>query len=54
MDNIVLRRSRIVVGLILVLAATMMFLRGEKSYATAGVVALVVLGLASIALSRRK
>jgi hypothetical protein len=49
-----LNKSRFVVGLILVAAAVLMFLLNKEGYATAGAVALGVLGLASIAVSRRK
>jgi hypothetical protein len=49
-----MRTSRFVVGLILVGAAALLLVLGEGTYATAGVVALAVLGLVSIAISRRK
>lgn len=45
--------SRLIVGVILVLAAALMFLVGEGSFSTAGAVALAVLGIISIAISRR-
>lgn len=46
-------RSRLVVGIILVLVAALMFLLGEGTFTTAGAVAPGVLGLASIAVSRK-
>ena len=49
-----MHRSRLIVGLILIAAAALMFVFGEGSYSTAGVIALLVLGLVSIAISRRK
>lgn len=49
-----MRTSRLVVGLILIAAAVILFVLGEGTYATAGAVALGVLGLISVAISRRK
>jgi len=49
-----MRTSRFIVGLILVVAAALLYLFGGESYATAGAVALAVLGLAAIAISRRR
>jgi len=46
-------RSRLVVGIILVLVAALLFLLGEGTFTTAGAVAIGVLGLASIAVSRK-
>ncbi len=48
-----LSQSRLIVGLILVIIAALMFIFGKGSYATAGAVAIAVLGLVSIAISRR-
>jgi len=48
-----LNRSRFVVGLILVAVAVLLFLFGRGAYATAGAVALGLLGLVSVAISRR-
>ena len=48
-----LNRSRFVVGLTLVAVAVLLFLFGRGAYATAGAVALGLLGLVSIAISRR-
>ena len=49
-----MHRSRLIVGLILIAAAALMFVFGKGSYSTAGVIAFLVLGLVSIAISRRK
>jgi hypothetical protein len=49
-----MQKSRLIVGLILIIAAALLFVFGKGSYSTAGVIALLVLGLASIAISRRK
>jgi hypothetical protein len=46
-------RSRFIVGLILVAVAVLMFLSTEGDYATAGAVAIGILGLTSMAISRR-
>lgn len=46
--------SRLVVGLILIVLAVLLLLLGEGAYATSGAVALGVLGLIAIAISRRK
>ena len=51
--NTSLNRSRLIVGLALIIAAALMFVVGEGTFATAGAVALGVLGLASVAISRR-
>ena len=49
-----MQKSRLIVGLILIVAAALMFVFGKGGYSTAGVIALGVLGLVSIAISRRK
>ncbi len=49
-----MRKSRLIVGLILIAAAVLLFVFGEGRYSTSGVVALAVLGLVSVAISRRK
>jgi len=49
-----MQKSRLIVGLILIAAAVLMLVFGRGSYSTAGVIALGVLGLVSIAISRRK
>ncbi len=46
--------SRLIVGLALIVIAVALFLLGRGDYSTAGAVALGVLGLVSIAISRRK
>jgi hypothetical protein len=46
--------SRFVVGLVLIAIAVAIFLFGAGDYSTAGAVALGVLGLVSIAISRKK
>jgi uncharacterized membrane protein len=53
MESTTLNRSRLIVGLILILVAVMMFVLGESRFSTAGAVALGILGLISIAISRR-
>lgn len=45
--------SRSVVGVILVAAAAAVFFLAPGQYSTAGVIALAVVGLTSIAISRR-
>ena len=49
-----MRKSRLIVGLVLIAAAVLMFVFAKGSYSTAGVIALGVLGLVSIAISRKK
>ena len=49
-----LKRSRFIVGVVLVVAAVLMFLFAKGDYSTAGAVAIGVLGLISMAISRRK
>jgi hypothetical protein len=46
--------SRLIVGPILIVAALLLLLLGEGTYATSGAVALGVLGLVAVAISRRK
>lgn len=53
MSNTSLSQSRLVVGLILIAAAALMLILGEGAFATAGAVAIGLLGLTSIAISRR-
>ena len=48
-----MKTSRLIVGLILVAAAALLFFLGTGVYATSGAIALGVLGLVSIAISRR-
>lgn len=49
-----MKTSQLVVGLMLVVVAILLLLLGEGAYATAGAVAFGVLGLITIAISRRK
>ena len=49
-----MKTSRFIVGLILVAVAVLLLLLGEGVYATSGAIAFGVLGLISIALSRKK
>jgi O-antigen ligase len=46
-------KSRFIVGLVLVVIAGLMFLFAKGTYSTAGAIAIGVLGLVSIAISRR-
>ena len=48
-----MKTSRLIVGLILVIAAALLFLLGKDAFATSGAIALGVLGLVSLAISRR-
>ena len=49
-----LSKSRFIVGLILVTTAVLMFLFTKGYYSTVGAIAIGVLGLVSIAISKRK
>ena len=49
-----MKTSRLIVGLILVAVAVLLLVLGEGAYATSGAIAFGVLGLISIALSRKK
>jgi hypothetical protein len=48
-----LNQSRFIIGIILVGIAVLMFLFARGIYSTAGAIAFAVLGLVSIAISRR-
>ena len=48
-----MQKSRFIVGLILIVIAAFLFAFGDGNDATAGVIALGILGLISIAISRR-
>jgi len=48
-----LSQSRFIVGLVLIALAVLLFVFGSGTYTTAGAVALGVLGLVSIAISKR-
>ena len=52
MDDSKLNKSRFIVGIIVVIIAILMFLFGD--YSTAGVIVIFILGLISIAISRKK
>jgi hypothetical protein len=54
MQNSRLNMSRFIVGVILVIAAVLLFLFAKGTYSTAGAVGLGILGLVSIAISRKK
>jgi hypothetical protein len=49
-----LNKSRVIVGIILIVIAVLMFLFVKGDYSTAGAMGIGVLGLVSIAISRRK
>ncbi len=49
-----MQKSRLIVGLILSVAAALMFMFGKGYYSTSGVIAILLLGLVSIAISRKK
>jgi len=49
-----LDKSRFIVGTILIVIAVLMFLFVKGDYSTAGAIGIGVLGLVSIAISRRK
>ena len=54
MKNSQLNKSRFIVGIILVVIAALMFLFAKGDYSTAGAIGIGVLGLISIAISRRR
>jgi hypothetical protein len=54
MKNSQLNYSRFIVGVVLVVIAVLMFLFAEGDTYTAGAIAIGVLGLTSIAISRRR
>jgi hypothetical protein len=49
-----MQRSRFIVGLLSIAMAALILVFGEGDYSIAGVIALGVLGLTMIAISRRK
>ena len=49
-----LNKSRFIVGIVLVVVAVLMFVFAKGDYSTAGAVGIGVLGLVSIAISRRR
>jgi len=48
-----LRSSRLVVGVTLVVVAVLMFVLGRDAYSPAGTIAIGILGLVTIAISRK-
>jgi hypothetical protein len=48
------QRSRLMVGLLLIVIAALLFVFGAGGFSTAGIIAIGVLGLISVAISRRK
>jgi hypothetical protein len=53
MTHTSIQTSRLIVGLVLIVIAVLLFLFAQGTFSTAGGVALAVLGLISIAISRR-
>ncbi|HYO88950.1 MAG TPA: hypothetical protein VER79_09895 [Candidatus Limnocylindrales bacterium] len=53
MSRTSLQTSRLIVGVILIIIAGLLFVFAQGNFSTAGGVALAVLGLISIAISRR-
>jgi len=49
-----LSKSRFIVGIVLIVIAVLMFLFVKGNYSTAGAIGIGVLGLVSIAISRRR
>ena len=49
-----LNKSRFIVGIVLVATAVLMLLFAKGDYSTSGAVGIGILGLVSIAISRRK
>ena len=49
-----LNKSRFIVGIVLVVIAVLMFVFAKGDYSTAGAVGIGVLGLISIAISRKR
>lgn len=54
MNGSPLDKSRFIVGIVLVVLAVLMFVFLRDSFSTAGAIAIGILGLVSIAISRRK
>ena len=54
MNGSPLNKSRLIVGIVLVVIAVLMFVFLRENYSTAGAIAIGILGLVSIAISRRK
>ena len=53
MNGFRLNKSRLIVGIVLVVIAVLMFVFLRESYSTAGAIAIGILGLVSVAISRR-
>jgi hypothetical protein len=49
-----LQRSRLIIGLLLIVVAAALFVLGANNFSTAGIIAIGVLGLILVAISRRK
>jgi len=49
-----MNKSRLIVGIVLVVIAALIFLFAKGNYSTAGAIGIGVLGLISIAISRRR
>jgi hypothetical protein len=49
-----LGKSRFIVGIVLVVIAVLIFLFAKEDYSTAGAIGIGVLGLISIAISRKR
>ncbi len=49
-----LQRSRLIVGLVLIAVAVLLWVFGAGNFSTAGIIAIGVVGLTSVAISRRK
>jgi hypothetical protein len=49
-----LQRSRLIIGLLLIGAAAALFALGANNFSTAGIIAIGVLGLILVAISRPK
>jgi len=49
-----LQRSRFIVGLLLIVVAVLLFVFGAGNFSTAGIIAIGVLGLILVAISRKK
>lgn len=54
MNNSQLNKSRLIVGIILIAIAVLLFLLPTGDYAIAAAIGIGILGLVSIAISRRK
>jgi len=48
-----MRTSRLIVGLALIAVAVLLLIFGEGNYSTAGIIVFLIVGLTTIAISRR-